>query len=533
MEIILKDISYYHPDREPLFRGISFSILKGQKASLIGNNGSGKSTLLRIIAGELEAFSGELAVDDKLYFVPQHFGQFDRITVAEALRIDRKIAALQAILGGDVSAENFNALEDDWSIEERVSAAFSLWGLREIPLSQEMKTLSGGEKTKVFLAGIDIHAPSVILMDEPTNHLDTDYRQQLYKLVENSKSTMLVVSHDRTLLHLFDLTFELNKEGVEVYGGNYEFYRQLKDEKTHALQARLDAKEKELRKAKKTAREVAERAQKQDGRGEKRSLKKGTPRIMMNTLKNKAEQSTSKLKEVHSEKMGDIAGDIKEIRNRIPGERALQMDFGDAGLHTGKILVDAEAVNFAYSSRMLWKDPLTFRILSGDRMVIHGKNGSGKTTLLKLITGQLEPASGVLKKSDFHYVYIDQEYSMINNELTVYEQAQQFNARNLPEHEVKTLLTRFLLPHPMWDKICGILSGGEKMKLLFCCLAVGNHAPDMFILDEPTNNIDIQGMEIMTKTLQSYRGTLLVISHDLYFIEEIRINRSLTLTADS
>lgn len=529
MSIIIKQLSYIHSDRELLFHNISFSVNKGQKVSLIGNNGSGKSTLLQIIAGRLQASEGEIISAEKPYYIPQHFGQYDNLTVAQALGIDHKLKALRAILNGDASAENFASLDDDWTIEDRALNALATWHLQHIGLDQPLDTLSGGEKTKVFLSGIEIHSPSVILLDEPSNHLDSASRKQLYELIETSKSTMLVVSHDRTLLNLVNLTYELGKNGVDVYGGNYEFYKIQKEEKLNALEAQLEEKEKALRQAKQIAREAAERKQKMDARGKKKQIKSGTPRIMMGMLKDTAEQSSSKLKDVHTEKIGGIAEDLKDIRNKLPEVKELKMNFENAKLHSGKILVNADNINFGYADDNLWAAPLSFQIRSGERIVITGQNGSGKTTLLKLILGKQNPTSGTLNRADFKYLYIDQEYSIIDNKLTVYEQVQQFNSRHFLEHELKILLHRFLFTVDMWDKTCDKLSGGEKMKLVFCCMTVSDNAPDMFILDEPTNNLDIQSMEIITATIKDYRGTVLVISHDQYFVKEVGVSRSIGL----
>lgn len=164
-------------------------------------------------------------------------------------------------------------------------------------------------------------------------------------------------------------------------------------------------------------------------------------------------------------------------------------------------------------------------------VLIQGDNGSGKTTLLKLITGQLPPRSGSLIRADFSSIYIDQEYSIVRNDRTVYEQAQAFNERHFQEHEIKTLLNRFLFPHDTWEKSCGKLSGGEKMRLAFCCLMISNQTPDLFILDEPTNNLDIQSIEIITSMVRAYRGTILLISHDAYFIRELGIHQIITTFA--
>jgi len=529
MSIVVKQISYVHPNRECLFRDINFSISKGQKIALIGDNGSGKSTLLKILAGRLAPASGDVALTSKPFYIPQHFGQYDDLTVAMALGIEHKIEALHAILNGDASLENFMQLDDDWNVEERALAALSLWDIQHIELFQPMKTISGGEKTKVFLSGIAIHSPSIIFFDEPSNHLDIESRKQLHHLIQNSKATIIVVSHDRTLLNLLDITFELNQNGMEVYGGNYEFFKMQKMERLTALAAQADHKEKALRQAKQIAKEATERKQKENSRGSQKQIKKGVPRIFMNTIKNRSEQSTSKLQEVHSGKVDGILQNLKQLKQQIPEVKELKMTFENSNLHTGKILITAQDVNFGYNSKYLWVNPLSFKIRSGDRIAISGRNGSGKTSLLKLIMGRIRPSEGLLTIANFKHLYIDQEYSLLDNKLTVFEQVQCFNSQHLPEHRLKTLLHQFLFKIDMWDKMCGQLSGGEKIKLIFCCLIVSNNSPELIILDEPTNNLDVQSLEVMTSAIKDYKGTLLVISHDEYFINEIGVNERIEL----
>ena len=262
----------------------------------------------------------------------------------------------------------------------------------------------------------------------------------------------------------------------------------------NALQQQLEEKEKELRLARKIAREVTERKEKQNVRGEKASARKGIPRIMMNTLKDRAEKSTTKLNDIHAEKAEKLTGEMTQIRSSLSDAAVLKTDFDTSGLRIGKILITATDINFGYKDELLWKDPLSFQLKSGDRLCIEGSNGCGKTTLLKLITGNITPKEGTLLRADFKYVYLNQEYSIIQNERSVLQQAEAFNIRNLPEHEVKIRLNRYLFPSTVWDKPCKKLSGGEKMRLAFCCLMISNNTPDMFILDEPTNNLDIQSI---------------------------------------
>lgn len=527
--LFLQGISYAHPNRDVLFRDLNLIINKQEKIALIGNNGTGKSTLLKILAENLPVVSGQVKMDSAPYYVPQIFGQFNDYTIAQALGIKQKLSALREILDGHVTEENLVLLNDDWSVEERCQEALMHWNLESLDLNQKMDKLSGGQKTKVFLAGIRIHNPEIVLLDEPSNHLDTASRDILYDYIKLTTDTLVVVSHDRTLLNLLPKVLELGKQGITVYGGNYDFFAEQKRIESEVLSQDLRNKEKAFRKAKEVERESLERQHKLDARGRKKQEKAGLPKISMNTLKNNAEKSTSRIRDVHTEKVGAIAQDLSQLRLGLADIDKMKIDFDNSSLHKGKILFTAIDVNYGYNEQELWKNPLNFQINSGERIVISGANGSGKTTLVKLILGEINPKSGIMERADFKSVYIDQDYSLIDNSLSVYEQAQKFNSGILQEHEIKIRLNRFLFTKEYWNKPCSILSGGEKMRLILCSLTISNQAPDIIILDEPTNNLDIQNIEILTAAINDYQGTLLIISHDEHFLEEIHAERFLPL----
>ncbi|SHH79428.1 ATPase components of ABC transporters with duplicated ATPase domains [Chryseolinea serpens] len=527
--LIAQGISYTLPNRDLLFTELNLAINKQEKIALIGNNGSGKSTLLKILAGTLPASTGHVKADAKPYYVPQLFGQFNDYSIARALQVEDKLNALKEILKGHATDENLASLDDDWAIEERCQEAFAHWKLDELDLAQKMETLSGGQKTKVFLAGIQIHSPEIVLLDEPSNHLDALGRSILYDYITTTTDTLMVVSHDRTLLNLLNTVFELSKRGITAYGGNYDFYAEQKRIEQEALQQDLKSKEKALRKAKEIEREATERQQKLDARGKKKQEKAGLPTIMMKTFRNNAEKSTARMKDVHDEKVEGLSQELNQLRKALPGVDKMKMDLDDSALHRGKILVTAKDINFGYDGRLLWKNALSFQIASGDRIVVKGANGSGKTTLIKMILGKGEPQSGTLERAGVKSIYIDQDYSLIDNTRSVYEQAQQFNSGALEEHEVKIRLNRFLFTKAYWDKPCKVLSGGEKMRLILCCLTINHQAPDMIVLDEPTNNLDIQNIEILTAAINEYNGTLLVVSHDEYFLKQINVERSMAV----
>ena len=527
--IFLQDITYIHTDKELLFDNINLTVNKHEKIALIGNNGTGKSTLLKIIAGNLRHSSGKLSLDSQAYYLPQIFGQYNHLTIAQALHIENKFKALREILDGKLTEENLHVLNDDWEIEERCNEALKYWQLTGLDLSQTLAKLSGGQKTKIFLAGISIHQPEIILLDEPSNHLDTTGRQLLYDFIRSNSNTMIIVSHDRRLLNLLDTVCELSKVGITSYGGNYDFYTEQKQIENNALNNTIHSKEKTLRKARKKERETLERMNKLDARGRKKQVKSGMPKTMMNKMKNDSEKSSSKTKGIHAEKISGISQELTLLRSTLPDMDKIKFGFNDSALHKGKILIKAENINFNHGSQFIWKENLSFRISSGERIRLQGLNGSGKTTLIKLILGDAEPKTGSLFRAINNPVYIDQDYSLIDDKLKVYEQAELFNTNALQEHEIKIRLNRFLFPKEKWDKQCNTLSGGERMRLILCCLTIHNFAPDLIILDEPTNNLDIQNMDILTAAINEYEGTLIVVSHDDYFLEQIHIQRTIML----
>lgn len=355
-------------------------------------------------------------------------------------------------------------------------------------------------------------------------------RLSLYNYLASTNHTLLVVSHDRTLLNLLNVVYELNKAGITVYGGNYDFYIEQKKIESEAHEHDLKNKEKALRKAKEIQKESIERQQKLDARGKKKQEKAGLPTISMNTLKNNAEKSTSKIKGIHAEKVNEITKDLSQLRREALDVDKMKMGFETSRFHNGKILITAEQINFQYNSQLLWKKPLSFQFTAGERIAIKGLNGSGKTTFIKMILGLLVPQSGRIKITDFNAVYIDQDYSLIRDDFSVYEQAQSNNSGALLEHEIKIRLNRFLFTKEFWDKPCATLSGGERMRLMLCCLTIGTQAPDVIVLDEPTNNLDIQNIEILTAAVNEYGGLLLVVSHDEYFLNQIGVERFISLT---
>ena len=527
MCIHIQSVTYMHPDKDVLFSNVSFSMGKGEKVALIGNNGSGKSTLMQLITKELSPSEGEVICLEPPYYIPQHFGQFNHLTIAGALRIEGKIQALHAILQGDVSVEHFTVLDDDWDIEEKAVAALHEWGLPGVPLSHPMHLLSGGEKTKVFLAGIALHSPSFILMDEPTNHLDDVSRGKLYRFITSTSSGMLVVSHDRILLNLLSSTYELTSKGVIYYAGNYDFYKEQKELAVQALQARLEENGKQLQKARRQAREVMERQQKHDVRGKKQNIKSGVGKMAMNTFKDQAEKSSVRLNNVHTDKIHSLAKSVTDIRSELPDMKTMRLDFNSSSLHIGKVLVTAKNLNYAYQSEELWKSPLSFVIQSGDRIHLKGANGSGKTTLLKTLLGKLKPIYGNFElSSTAKLAYFQQDLVWPNKNMTPLQYLQEEFPRLRPR-ELRQALARMGLTAQQAMSPLKELSGGEQEKVK---LAKMQFEPaNLLFLDEPTNHLDIATKDSLRKAIVEFKGGVIIVSHERDFFRGDWVDKTIDI----
>lgn len=308
MSIVIKNLSYEHSDKTPLFHRVNLVLNKGEKANLIGANGMGKSTLLKLIT---TAHSPAIQLDGLTYYLPQINANQPAIqTIQEALAIDKKVKALHRILAGSIDEQDYLDLNDDWQIEEKIAHALHYWQLEGKNLNQPLDELSGGQQMRVYFAYIHIHQPDILLLDEPTNHIDQATRQLLFNFLDSYKGTVLLVSHDMELLNRQALTFEMTAQGIQLYRGNYDFYNIQKQEELHALQHRIDYLTKDLRQVKTEQQKLVQKQQKAVGQNKRAEQKGGLPKIVINTLKNAAENSSAKSTEIQIAKQNKLQEEL-------------------------------------------------------------------------------------------------------------------------------------------------------------------------------------------------------------------------------
>ena len=456
-----------------LFDDTACYIGEDEKLALIGVNGTGKSTLLRIVAGEESPDSGELIVRKGLQI---RFLSQNPLFRAE----ETALSACLRMAGGEALGE------DTVAAAKKLLAAL---GVTEPDLACE--TLSGGEKKRIALAGVLLHPADLLILDEPTNHLDGETAEWLENYLKNFGGALLMVTHDRYFLDsVCTRILELDRGKIYSYDANYEGFLALKAERLDIQQANERTRQSILRK------ELA-------------WMQRGA----------RARGTKSKERIARYEKLSAESGP--------EAEASLQL--ASAYSRLGKTTLAFQNVSKGFDGKTLFRD-FSYQFQKNDRLGIIGRNGAGKSTLLKLITGIEEPDSGEIEIGQTVKIgYFSQENEALSGELTVIESVKEI-AEFVPSPEgpisAAKMLERFLFPSSQHYMKVEKLSGGEKRRLFLLKILMG--APNLLILDEPTNDLDIRTMTVLEDYLDSFAGIVIAVSHDRYFLDRT-VHRILAL----
>ncbi|MFF3606842.1 ribosomal protection-like ABC-F family protein [Streptomyces sp. NPDC002463] len=526
--IVCSILSFTWPDDTPVFDNLSFSVPPG-RTGLVAPNGSGKSTLLKLIAGELKPTAGSVSVSGTLGYLPQSLPLTGNLTVAEVLGIAEVIRALDAVESGDVAEEHFTTIGDDWDIEERTRAQLDRLGLADLALDRSLSTLSGGQVVSLGLAAQLLRRPDVLLLDEPTNNLDLEARHKLYDVLSDFNGCLLLVSHDRALLDRMERIAELGSDELRLYGGNFTEYEEAVRAEQEVAEKNVRNAEQELKREKRELQQARERADRRASNAAKNLKNAGLPRIFAGNMKRGAQESAGRAGQMHASRVTEAKARLDEAGRALREEQRLTLELPDTRVPAGRNLFLGEGMQVRLGAEDVFvPGGVDLAVRGPERIALTGPNGAGKTTLMRLITGDLAPDSGEIKRNDGRIAYLSQRLDLLDLDLTVAENFAEF-APERPEAERMNLLARFLFRGPRAHLPVGVLSGGERLRATLACVLCAEPAPQLLLLDEPTNNLDLVSAGQLESALNSYQGAFMVISHDERFLAEIGVNRWLRL----
>ncbi|MEU6673350.1 ATP-binding cassette domain-containing protein [Streptomyces sp. NPDC046925] len=523
--ITCTSLDFTWPDGTGVFDGLQVAFGPG-RTGLIGVNGSGKSTLLKLVAGELRPSEGAVRVAGDIGYLPQNVTLDTGLRVDEVLGIAATRAALHAIESGDVAEEHFTAVGDDWDVEERAVATLDQLGLGHIGLDRTTGEVSGGESVLLRLAALLLRRPDVLLLDEPTNNLDLYARRRLYAAVDAWSGVLVVVSHDRELLDLVDQIADLRDGGVKWYGGNFTAYEEALAAEQEAAERMVRVAESDLKKQKRELADAQVKLARRKRYGQKMWDTKREPKVVMGERKRQAQVSAGKHRIMHEEKLTEAKERLDDAVDAVRDDDEIRVDLPFTAVPPGRTVLTLRDLSLRYGARVQGE----FELRGPERIALIGRNGAGKTTLLRTIAGELEAVEGEAL-AHVPLRFLPQRLDVLDEELTVAENVARF-APDATNNRIRARLARFLFKGARADQRAATLSGGERFRAALAALLLAEPAPQLLMLDEPTNNLDMASVKQLATALESYEGALIVASHDVPFLESIGITRWLLLDGE-
>ena len=500
-----------------VYKNLTVEFNQNDKVGIIGVNGAGKTTLFKLILGELTPDTGTIKVSSKIGYLPQviednfdkEMSVFDYLLSARPIKeLENKLTNLYEQIATEKNEHNLKKymkditkVEDELTYYEQYNAESELlkiiagMNIDDALLDLKLKNLSGGQKSKIAFARLLYSKPETLLLDEPTNHLDLDTKDYIIEYLKNYKGLILVISHDTPFLDEITnktLYIDKNKKTGTLYNGSYSKYEKIKKERELATSRLHDKQQKEEEKLK----EIIARYIR--GNEKKANIAKDRQKKLEKLLNEKVEVEKKN-------KYTKFKINIKYPSYSIP--------------------IRCNNLTFGYTEENLLYQNLTFDLIRGEKFLIVGENGIGKTTLLKLIMNILTPLEGSINISEKTLIgYYAQEHDLLNKEKTIKEN---FSDSGLTDYELRRFLGSFLFTNDDIFKKINILSPGERSRVALAKIALSG--ANTLLLDEPTNHLDPMTQLIIADTFKDYEGTMLVVSHNLEFVDNLGIERMLLL----
>ncbi|WP_395649877.1 ABC-F family ATP-binding cassette domain-containing protein [Brevundimonas sp.] len=497
----------------------------GERTGVVGRNGVGKSTLLRLVAGDQTPAEGSIARAGSVGVLAQRVDPGPDETVAETLGVAEATAVISRVLAGEGTVEDL--ADADWGVDGRIEDALAQVGLAGLDLSRATASLSGGEQTRVRLAGLLIAAPDILLLDEPTNHLDAEGRAIVAEVLGRWTGGTVVVSHDRVLLRRMDRIVELSSLGASIYGGNYDLYLELKAAERAAAERELASAGREVDRVQREGARAVEKKARRDRAGRAFAASGSAPKIVLGMMAERAESSGAREGRLAERRREEAEAALAEAKARVERVRALSIPVPPSGLAAGRTVLRMEGAGWATPQGRRIVGPLDLSITGARRVAITGPNGAGKTTLLRLAVGMLEPTSGRVERP-VRAALLDQDVCLLHAGETLVEAFRRLNPE-ATDHEARAALARFLFRNVAGDKRVEVLSGGERLRAGLACVLGGARPAQLLVLDEPTNHLDLDAIAAVEAALRAYDGALMVVSHDAAFVEALGVDEVVRL----
>ncbi|WP_329425921.1 ABC-F family ATP-binding cassette domain-containing protein [Streptomyces sp. NBC_01268] len=515
-------LSFSWPDGTRVLDDFRLAVGAG-RTGLVGLNGSGKSTLLKLIAGELAPASGTVHVAGEIGYLPQDLVLDTGLRVDRALGIDRARAALHAIEAGDTAAEHFAAVGEDWDVEERARAVLDRLGLGHVGLDRTIGEVSGGESVLLRLAALLLAGPDVLLLDEPTNNLDLFARRRLHEAVDAWPGVLIVVSHDRELLERVDQIADLRDGEVAWYGGAWSDYQATLAAEQEAAERMVRVAEADVQRQKRELTDARSKLARRRRYAQKSAENKVVPKVVANTRKGQAEVSAGKHRRLHADRLAEARSRLDAAVEAVRDDDEIRIELPYTKVPPGREVLLLHDLELRYGARVAGE----FELRGPERVALVGRNGAGKTTLLRTLAGGLDPVAGEAV-ARVPLRFLPQRLDVLDDELSVVENVARLAPGATP-HAIRARLARFLFRGARADRPVGTLSGGERFRATLAALLLAEPAPQLLLLDEPTNNLDLASVRSLTAALEAYEGALVVVSHDVPFLESLGITRWLEL----
>lgn len=486
-----------------IFSNISFSVPDNARIGLVGPNGAGKTTLLKIMTGQQEPTSGQFTINKGFkvgYIAQENALDEDKTIWDEMLTVfdnliekNKRITKMQEQIAEhpededllqryDQLAYDFEQ-EGGFTYQAEIKSILNGFNFKENTWQKVIGTLSGGEKTRLAFVKLLLQKPPVLLLDEPTNYLDLDTLDWLEAFLKNYQGAIITVSHDQYFLdHLANQIFELNFGKLTTFKGNYSQYVKERELMNNQQEAAYEKQQEKIKK-------------------EEEFIQKNLVRASTTKRAQSRRKALDKMERIKPPKHK------QKVRINFTSDRP-----------SGKEVLIAKDLTIGYPDKTMVSD-IDFQINKNDRVAIIGPNGIGKSTLLKTIMKKLEPKDGSIKYgASLDIGYYDQELQSLDPSKTVLDTIWDRH-KTMPEKDVRSILASFLFTAEDIDKTVGQLSGGQKARLTLTVLSL--EKDNFLLMDEPTNHLDIEAKEVLEQALNTYDGTLLFVSHDRYFINEL------------